>query len=106
MFNLGLLQKEQGDPERARHRYEQATATATATGDPEATSRAEHELRELDRREHDRREAERFGRYGYLAYADSALINWDGHPAQPPSSAVGAALPPAGDAVGQDDASP
>ena len=74
MFNLGVLELEQGNPEAARRRW----SKATATGHPEAAARARQELRELDRREEERRRADHFGRYGWQAYADPQLMKSDG----------------------------
>jgi len=65
-----------GDAGQARHWWQQAIST----GHPEATSRAEHELRTLDRQVKERQEGEKFGRYGYLAYADPALMNQSQQP--------------------------
>ncbi len=79
MFKLGVLESEQGDPGQARHWYQQAIST----GRPEITSRAQHELRALDRHERDRQRGEWFGRYGYLAYADPTLMK---QAQQPPAT--------------------
>jgi hypothetical protein len=73
MVNLGNLEHDQGNLDQARDWYQQATST----GHPETTNRAHQELRALDRREGERQRAERFGRYGYLAYADPALMKKD-----------------------------
>jgi hypothetical protein len=73
MNNLGILEGEDGNLGQARHWYQQAIATSH----PEATSRAQQELRALDRHEKDRQRGEDFGRYGYLAYADPALMKRD-----------------------------
>jgi tetratricopeptide (TPR) repeat protein len=71
MVDLGILEYQQGDVGQARYWWQQAIGT----GHTESTTRAEHELRTLDRRTKERQEGERFGRYGYLAYADPALMN-------------------------------
>ena len=70
MFNLGVLESVQGDYDQARRWYQQAIST----GHPEAMSRAQHELHALDRHERERQRGKQFGRYGYLAYADPALM--------------------------------
>jgi Tfp pilus assembly protein PilF len=100
MLNLGGLEYRQGNPDLARHWWHRAIAT----GDPEITARAQSELRTLDQREHDRQEAERFGRYGYLAYADPALMNRDNRATQVPQAATDPDI--LGDTSGQDNANP
>ena len=70
MVNLGVLEEGQGDPGRARHWYQQAIST----GHPEAITRAHQYLRALEQRERERQRGEEFGRYGYLAYTDPALM--------------------------------
>jgi TolA-binding protein len=70
MINLGSLEREQGNLDEARRWWRQVIGT----GHPEITSLAEQGLRALDRHETDRQRAEQFGRFGYLAYADPALM--------------------------------
>jgi hypothetical protein len=73
MVNLGALERERGNPGQARHWYQQAIRI----GQPAIASRAQQELRALDRSQRDRERGEHFGRYGYLAYADPALMKLD-----------------------------
>jgi Tfp pilus assembly protein PilF len=70
MVNLWTLEREQGDFGQARHWWQRAIST----GHPETLGRARRELRALDRHEGERKRGEQFGRYGYLAYADPALM--------------------------------
>jgi Tfp pilus assembly protein PilF len=70
MFNLGLFEKRQGNLDQARHWWRQAAAT----GHCELATRAQQELDALDRSQDERQRGEEFGRYGYLAYADPALL--------------------------------
>jgi tetratricopeptide (TPR) repeat protein len=81
MVNLGYLEEQQGNLDQARHWYQQAIAT----GHAEAAGLAHQEIRALDRRQDGRRRGEEFGRYGYLAYADPALMK-PGEPATTPDS--------------------
>ena len=75
VFNLGVLESLEGNSGQARHLWEQTIAT----GHHEIVSRAQHGLRMLDRHKDDRQRGEHFGRYGYLAYADPALMKRDEH---------------------------
>ena len=70
MIGLGLLEEQQGNLDQARHWYQQAIAT----NHPRLASRAQQSLDALDQRERERQRGERFGRYGYLAYADLELM--------------------------------
>ncbi len=74
MLALGDLEEKQGDIVQARHWY----GEAIATGHPELAERARQALRDLERRQDERRRAERFGQYGYLAYADPDLMKPSG----------------------------
>ena len=70
MVNLGVLEQDQGNLDQARQWYQQAISTEY----PEAMGQAQQQLRALDRHEQERQRGEQFGRYGYLAYADPALM--------------------------------
>ena len=74
MLDLGNLEEKQSDIVQARHWY----GEAIATGHPDLAEQARQALRDLDRRQGERRRAEKFGRYGYLAYADPHLMKSSG----------------------------
>lgn len=80
MCNLADLENKQGNHGQARHWYQKAIST----GHPRAANQAQHKLGVLDRGETDRQRAEHFGRYGYLAYADPALLKEKPEPAGGP----------------------
>ena len=71
MVNLGNLEAGLGNVEEARRWLDKAIAS----GQPEATTRAEQKLRELDRHGEEVRRAEHFGLYGWQAHADPQLID-------------------------------
>jgi TPR repeat protein len=73
MVNLGILERNHGDLDQARHWLQQAIGT----GYPEIDAMAQQALRALDRGEDERLRGERFGRYGYLVYANPDLMNRD-----------------------------
>ena len=73
MVNLARLEERRGGLAQARHWYQRAIAT----GHTAMATRAQQELRALNLHEKDRRRGEHFGRYGYLAYADPALMTQD-----------------------------
>ena len=98
MFNLGNLERVQGNFDQARHWYQQAIDT----GHPEITSKSQQELRSFDRYERDRQRAEQFGRFGYLAYADPALMRRDDQASKTPGPIV-ADHPSEPDASSNDD---
>ncbi len=98
IFNLGVLEKERGNLGQARHWYEQAIAT----GHPDVASPAQQELRALDQHEDDRQRGEHFGRHGYLAYADPALMNQDNHPRNSAADQHGSSPGPDGGVISDD----
>jgi TPR repeat protein len=82
MVNLAILEDEQGNLDQARHWYRQAIAS----DHPKMTGAAQSRLRTLNQRQKDRQKAERFGRYGYLAYADPAMMEQPEHIQTPPAA--------------------
>lgn len=70
MINLGSLEAQAGNPSRARHWYQKAAATSHT----DVASSANQELRALDQAGNEQQRAQAFGLYGYLAYADPALM--------------------------------
>lgn len=80
MYGLGNLGADRGYLDDARHWYQQAINT----GHHDAADDAQRQLTALDRHEKDRQRGEQFGRYGYLAYADPALMNQTDQPPATP----------------------
>ena len=84
MVNLGELEAEQGDLAQARHWYQQAIST----GHLQIAGRAQQDLHALDQHKRDRERGEHFGRYGYLVYADPALMSQASRPHATPGPDV------------------
>jgi TPR repeat protein len=79
MVNLAVLEMRMGNLEEARRWL----GMAIASGQPEAKTRAERELRELDRHAEDLRQAGHFAQYDWQAHADPRLMKPD-DPVQKP----------------------
>jgi tetratricopeptide (TPR) repeat protein len=76
MMNLGSLEAQIGNLSQARHWYQKAAATSHT----DIASSANQELRALDQADNEQQRARAFGLYGYLAYADPALMKQDNRP--------------------------
>jgi tetratricopeptide (TPR) repeat protein len=84
MLNLGVMEARLGNHRQARRWYQQAAATSHT----DVATSASQALDALDKAEKDGQRAQAFSQYGYLAYADPALMKQSVHlPIAPGSGA-------------------